>query len=64
MAMARSLGKRFLKTKPCNIVDTSKAITMSVEMRLSMTHSVLVTGFVTRFEYLTVAIAAPVIGKV
>lgn len=55
MAMAWSLGKRSLKTKACNIVDTSITATMSVETRLSITHSVFVTVFVTSFAYLTVA---------
>lgn len=64
MAMAWSLGKRSLKTKACNIVDTSTAAIMSVDMRLSITHSVFVTTFVTSFAYLTLADAVLAIGKV
>jgi len=59
-----SLGKRSLKTNACNIVDTRSAITVNVEIRANATHNDLVTIFGTWFEYLIVAIAAPVIGKV
>lgn len=64
MAIAMSLGNRFLNTKAWRRVVTSKEVTTSVEIAVKIKAKVLVTQFVTSFEYLRVAIAAPVIGNV
>ena len=64
MAMAMSLGKRSRRTKACNIVETSRAVTVSIATTESVTERVRVTIFVTTFEYLMVAVAATVMGKV
>lgn len=59
-----SLGKRSRRTKAWTIVDTRRAVTVSVETTVSVTASACVTIVVTSFEYRIVAIAAPVIGNV
>ena len=62
--MAMSLGKRSWSTNACTIVDRRRADTASVETAENMTARTWVTPFVTSFEYLMVAMAMPVIGKV
>lgn len=64
MAIAMSLGKRSRSTNACSMVVTSRAVTVSVEITERITARAWVTPEVTSFEYLTVAMAAPVIGKV
>ena len=64
MAIAMSLGNRFRNTKACRRVDTSKAATMSIERTVSTMDKAFVIQFVTSFEYLIVAMAIAVIGKV
>lgn len=64
MAIAMSLGKRSWCTKACMIVVTKRDPTMTVAMTERRTARTCVTIFVTSVEYLMVAMAAPVMGKV
>lgn len=64
MAMEMSLGKRSRRTKACTMVETSKAVTVKVEMAENPTERAWVNAFVTSNEYLMVAIEKPVIGNV
>lgn len=64
IAMAMSFGNRSRSTKAWMKVVTSNAPTVSVATEQRKTFKVFVTTFFTTFEYLMVAIAAPVIGKV
>ncbi len=64
MAIAMSLGNRSWRTKACQIVTISRPVTLSVAATESMTDRAWVNTHVTSFEYLMVAMAAPVIGTV
>lgn len=64
MAIAMSLGKRSRRTKACKTVVISRPVTASVAAAESMTDIACVITLLTSFEYLMVAMAAPVIGKV
>lgn len=64
MAIAMSFGKRSCSTKARKIVVTRRAVTTSVAVRESMTDRAWVTTLVISLEYLIVATAAPVMGKV
>lgn len=62
--MATSFGNKSRSTKAWMIVVTSNAATVSVATMQRVTVKVLVTVLVTAVEYLMVATAAAVIGKV
>lgn len=64
MAIAMSLGKRSRSTKAWMIVVTRRDATMIIAVTESRTDRTCVNVFVTSLEYLIVAMAAPVIGKV
>ena len=64
MAIAMSLGKRSRSTKAWMIVVTRRDATMIIAVTESRTDRTCVNVFVTSVEYLIVAMAAPVIGKV
>ena len=64
MAIAMSLGNKLRNTKACRRVDTSKAVTIRVDIVARVNAKLFVTQFVTSFEYLMVAMAAAVIGNV
>ena len=64
MAMAISLGKRSWSTNAWSMVEMSRTETVSVEMPDSTTESISVSQLLTSAEYLIVAMATPVIGKV
>lgn len=64
MAMEMSLGKRSRNIHAWIMVETSSTATIRVDMRESTIDRDLVKTVLTSMQYLTVAIAAPVIGKV
>lgn len=64
IAMAMSFGNRSPRTKAWMMVVTSSADTISVATMQRTIVRVLLTMLVATSEYLIVAMAAPVIGKV
>ena len=62
--MEMSLGKRSCNTHAWIMVEKSSTATVRVDMRESTIDRDLVKTVLTSMQYLTVAIAAPVIGKV
>lgn len=64
IAMAMSLGKRSRSTKAWTTVETSKAVTVRVEMEERVMDKPCVNGFWTSLEYLMDAMETPVMGKV
>lgn len=64
MAMEMSLGNRSCNTHAWIMVETSNVVTVRVDKKVSTTDRALVKKVLTSMQYLTVAIAAPVIGKV
>lgn len=62
--MEISFGNKSPRSKPWTKVVTSNAATVSVETMQRITAKLLVNVLSTAIEYLMVAMAAPVIGKV
>lgn len=62
--MAISFGNKSWSSKPWIKVVTSNPVTVSVETIQRIMVKVLVNVLLTTLEYLMVAMAAPVIGKV